>query len=79
MSQGKCLRNGVIFESRRENFSHAVLGKANANLELLHITWVRWTFESDAVIRLNALITYVYSARERNGGGERDGDRYLEF
>lgn len=66
MSQGECLWHGVIFESGRENFSHAILGQANADLELLHITWVLWAFESGAVIRLNALITYVYSARKNN-------------
>jgi len=66
MSQGECLWHGVIFESGRENFSHAILGQANANFELLHITWVLWTFESGAIIGLNALITYVYSARKRN-------------
>lgn len=66
MSQGECLRHGVIFESGRENFSHAILGQANADLELLHITWVLWASGSGAVIRLNVLITYVYSAREKS-------------
>jgi len=66
MSQGECLWYGVIFESGRENFSHAILGQANADLELLHITWVLWAFGSGAAIGLNALFTYVYSARRRN-------------
>ena len=65
MSQGECLWHGVIFESGRENFSHAILGQADADLELLHIAWVFWEFGSGAVIRLKALITYVYNARKK--------------
>jgi hypothetical protein len=40
MSQGESFRHIVILESRGEYFSHAIFGQADADLELLHVTWM---------------------------------------
>ena len=40
MSQGERFRKAVILESRGEDFGHAILGRPNADLELLHVAWV---------------------------------------
>jgi len=64
MSQGESLWHVVIFESGREDFSHAILGQANANLEILHVTWVFCAIGSAAVIGMDTPITHVCSARE---------------
>jgi hypothetical protein len=40
MSQGESFWHTVILESRGEDFGHAILGQADADLELLHVAWV---------------------------------------
>ena len=40
MTQGEGFWQAVVLQSRREDFAHAVLGRANANLELLHVAWM---------------------------------------
>ena len=64
MSQGESLWHAVIFESGGEDFSHAILGQANADLEILHVTRVFCEIGSAAVVGMNTLITHVCSAGE---------------
>ena len=40
MSQGESFRHTVVLESRVEYFSRAIFGQADADLELLHVTWM---------------------------------------
>ena len=40
MSQSERFRHVIILESRGEDFGHAVLGQADADLELFHVAWV---------------------------------------
>ncbi len=40
MPQGESFWYTVILESRGEDFSHAILGQANADFKLFHVAWV---------------------------------------